>query len=417
MPPKQKDIDVREASVRIFILRNLLRVDWMLPVFVVALAVVGFVTLYSATLESGSGLLVRQIAFFCFGSVLATVILCTDYRFTVALAPLFYIGAIGLLVWVLFMAEVRKGSERWIDLGLFLLQPSEVAKVALIYGLTWYLSKVGQRIRSLHWFLLTFVVAAVPMALILKQPNLGTAASLAPLTVVMLFVAGCRIRHLLALVLLGSTLLPYVWFEMRDFNPETEEYLAANERGKQVIMDKMKADYQNNRAFYDLHWHQKMRIYTFLHPEADPRGSAWQPEQSKITVGSGGLKGKGFLKGEMTRLRYLPEHHTDFIFSTLAEERGFIGAAVVIGLFTAMLLRGLMFARDCPEMMGTLLASGVVTILAFHVFVNIGIAVGLLPVTGLPLPFLSYGGSFYMATMACVGVLLSVPMRKRAFVY
>jgi len=257
----------------------------------------------------------------------------------------------------------------------------------------------------------------VPMGLILKQPNLGTAASLAPLTVVMLFVAGCRVRHLLALILLGSALLPYVWLEMKDFNPETEEYLAANEAGKRAILDEMRGEYQADRKPWDLHWHQKMRIYTFLHPESDPRGSAWQTVQSKITVGSGGLKGKGFLEGEMTRLRYLPEHHTDFIFSTLAEERGFIGAAVVIGLFAALLLRGLIFARDCPEMMGTLLATGVVTILAFHVFVNIGITVGLLPVTGLPLPFLSYGGSFYMAAMACVGILLSVPMRRRAFVY
>ncbi len=417
MPPRRKDMDVRDASVRIFILRNLLRVDWMLPIFVVALALLGFVTLYSATQGSGSALLIRQMMFFGLGSVLATIILCTDYRFSVALAPLFYVGSLALLAWVLVLADARKGSERWIDLGFFLLQPSEVAKIALIYALTWYLSKVGQRIRKLHWFLLTFVITALPMALILKQPNLGTAASLAPLTVVMLFVAGCRVRHLLALILIGSALVPYVWFEMKDFNPETEEYLAANERGKRAILEEMKKAYQENRDFYDLHWHQKMRIYTFLHPESDPRGSAWQTVQSKITVGSGGLKGKGFLKGEMTRLRYLPEHHTDFIFSTLAEERGFIGAAVVIGLFTALLLRGLIFARDCPEMMGTLLAAGVVTILAFHVFVNIGITVGLLPVTGLPLPFLSYGGSFYMATMAGVGILLSVPMRKRAFIY
>ncbi|HNR33266.1 MAG TPA: FtsW/RodA/SpoVE family cell cycle protein, partial [Candidatus Hydrogenedentes bacterium] len=168
--------------------------------------------------------------------------------------------------------------------------------------------------------------------------------------------------------------------------------------------------------FYELKYYQKMRIYTFLNPEADPRGSAWQTIQSMITVGSGGLSGKGYLQGTQTRLNYLPEHHTDFIFSLYAEERGFLGVVVIAGVYLAFLLRGLQFARDCPEMHGTLLAAGVVTILAFHIFVNIAITVGSLPVTGIPLPFMSYGGSFYMTTMMCVGVLLNVPMRRRMFV-
>ena len=203
---------------------------------------------------------------------------------------------------------------------------------------------------------------------------------------------------------------------MKDFDPAPPEYQAAKYHEKLEMRAKMKEEFQANRKPYEFHWHQKMRIYGFLHPEADKKASGWQTYQSMITVGSGGLSGKGFLNSTQTRLKYLPEHHTDFIFSLLAEEHGFMGAALVIALFAAFLLRGLGFALDCPDMAGTLLAGGVVTVLAFHVFVNIGITIGLLPVTGIPLPFLSYGGSFYMTTMACVGILLNVPMRRHMFV-
>ena len=149
-----------------------------------------------------------------------------------------------------------------------------------------------------------------------------------------------------------------------------------------------------------------------MYPESDLQGSGWHTYQSKITVGSGGLFGKGYLQGTQTRLNYLPEFHTDFIYSLLAEEFGFVGAVAVLGLFAAFLLRGLMFARDCTDMAGTLLATGIVTILAFHVFVNIAITVGVLPVTGIPLPFLSYGRTFYLTTMACVGVLMNIHLHR-----
>jgi len=187
------------------------------------------------------------------------------------------------------------------------------------------------------------------------------------------------------------------------------EFLALDTSGNGVVS-------QEDRGRLELHHHQKERVYGFLNPEHDIRNTNWQTYQSKISVGSGGLTGKGFLNGTQTRLNYLPEHHTDFIFSLLAEEHGFMGASVIIGLFLLLLLRGIGHARDCPEMMGTLLAAGVVTVLAFHIFVNIAITVGLLPVTGLPLPFLSYGRSFYLTTMLFVGILLNVPMRRRVFV-
>ncbi len=409
--------DVHDTTLRAFNIRNLKRIDWLMPILVLCLAAIGWATLYSASNTSNPLFFKRQILFFCAGLFVALIIICVDYRLFVSLAPLMYAVVVLMLVGVLFAGEERKGSERWLNLGLFSVQPSEFSKLALIYMLAWYLGGLGNRIRKLHWFLLTFVIAGIPMVLILKQPNLGTALTLAPVVVIMLFAAGCRVWHMAALLIAAISIVPFVWFEMKGFEPSPPEYVAANYYGKLKIRDALREQHEANRKPYDLHWHQKMRIYGYLHPESDKKESGWQTYQSMIAVGSGGLSGKGFLNSTQTRLKYLPEYHTDFIFSLLAEERGFIGAAMVIALFTAFLLRGLSFALDCPDMTGTLLAVGVVTILGFHVFINMGITVGLLPVTGIPLPFLSYGGSFYSTTMVCVGILMNIPMRRKMFVY
>lgn len=403
-----QDFDIQDASMRAFNPRNLLRVDWLLPLIVLCLAAAGWMTLYSAAQTKGMSIFYKQIGWFIMGAGIAAMFVCIDYRALVSLGPAMYVVVNLLLLAVIFMSTgvARKGSERWLELGPVVVQPSEFSKLAMIFALAWYFSTLGPRIRKLRWFILTFVIAAVPIVLILKQPNLGTAACLGPLVLAMLYVAGCRTWHLLAVLIAGFSLVPFLWLQLHDFNP------AANP----VEREKQREQHRIDRKFYELHWHQKMRIYGFAHPEADLRQSGWQTYQSKITVGSGGLSGKGFLQSTQTRLKYLPEYHTDFIFSLLAEERGFIGAATVIGLFMALLLRGLSFARGCHDMMGALLATGVVVVLAFHVFVNIAITVGIMPVTGIPLPFLSYGGSFYLTTMAGIGVLLNVPIQRRMFV-
>jgi rod shape determining protein RodA len=386
--------DVQDVTMRVINWRNLRKIDWLLPILVLGLAVVGWFTMYSAVRSSDTVYFYKQIMFFGAGLGIVAAVVCVDYRFLVSLAPAMYAVSLVLLVAVLFAGHEAKGSERWLRLGPVGLQPSEIAKITMVYMLAWYCSTLGDRIRRLHWFLLAFVIVGVPMALILKQPNLGTAACLGPLLLVMLFVAGCRLWHLALVLVLASAVVPVLWWQMKDFDPEVPA---------------------EARSAFDLKHYQKKRIYTFLHPEYDPLGTGWHTTQSKITVGSGGLKGKGYLEGTQTKLKYLPEHHTDFIFSLVAEERGFLGAAVVIGLYLAFLLRGLMFARDCPDLQGTLLAAGIVTVLGFHIFVNIAITIGMMPVTGIPLPFLSYGGTFYMTTMACVGILLNVPMRRHMF--
>lgn len=390
-----KPLQYQDISVKLFSLRNITRMDWWMILLATSLALCGWILLYSAARSTEITYFYRQILFFCIGIVGVLVFVCADYRFVVATGPILYIGSLLLLLLVTFFGTSAKGSERWIDIGFFRLQPSEFSKLVMVIFLTWYFCRLEEKIKKFHYFLLTFILSAIPMALILKQPNLGTAASLGPLTLAMLYVAGCRKRHLILVLLVGMSLVPLLWWQMKDFDPQTV---------------------QEPRIFFELKHYQKMRIYTFLHPEYDPQGSGWHTLQSRITIGSGGLTGKGYLKGTQTRLNYLPEHHTDFIYSLLAEEFGFVGAVSIIALFTLFILRGLYFAREAVDMQGTLLATGVCMIYAFHVFVNIAITSGLLPVTGIPLPFLSYGGSFYMTTMAGLGILLSIPIRKHNYV-
>ena len=203
--------------------------------------------------------------------------------------------------------------------------------------------------------------------------------TLGPITVAMLYVAGCKRRHLAAIVVIAVAAAPIAWSQLEDY--------------------------------------QKRRVMTIVDPSADPQGSGYHTIQSMITVGSGGLTGKGYMGGTQTYLSYLPEHHTDFIFSQLAEEFGFAGSITVLMLFSFLFFRGLRLARNSTDMAGSLLAVGVVTLLAVHVFVNVGITIGILPVTGLPLPFLSYGGSFYLTTMTSIGILLSVNARRGMFDY
>jgi len=374
-----KDFDLLDAHIGVFHYRNLRQIDWLTLALVFALAAIGLMVLYSASASPAAKapFFFKQTLFFVMGLGVALFIMCLDFRVVLSLAPLMYGAAVLLLLAVLEFGAEIKGGQRWLVLGPFRLQPSEQTKLVLVFMLAWYFTTIKERIRKLPYFLLTFVIAGIPIALILKQPNLGTAAVLVPVTVAMVYVAGCKWWHLGLLILAGLIAAPVGYTQLADY--------------------------------------QKKRVQAFLNPEADPTGDGWQTRQSKITVGSGGLSGKGFRKGTQTMLNYLPEHHTDFIFSLLAEEHGFIGGALVIALFAGLLLRGLRFALACADMSGALLAVGVVTILAFHVFVNVGITLGLMPVTGIPLPFLSYGGSFYLTTMMCIGVLLNVPVRKQLF--
>ncbi len=367
-----------DLRIGAFNIRHVRRLDWILLILVGALAAIGILTLYSANRSASvtPPYYTKQMIFFFGGLLVALVVACMDHRFLLSLAPLGFTALVGLLVAVSFVGETHKGATRWLNLGFAEIQPSEQSKLALIFMLAWFLSIIGRGIEKLPYFILTLLIAAIPSLLILRQPNLGTAATLGPIVFAMLWVAGCKRWHLLAVILAGLVAAPLGWTQMTDY--------------------------------------QRGRVMPFIEPESvDPEGAGWHTTQSMITVGSGGLNGKGYLKGTQTYLSYLPEHHTDFIFSHLAEDWGFMGSTVVIGVFGLFLLRGLSLAQSSPDLAGALLATGIVTLLGFHVFINIGITAGMMPVTGIPLPFLSYGGSFYLTTMLCVGVLLSIHVRKK----
>ena len=370
---------VMTANIRMFNLGNLRQIDWGLLLIITLLATVGVLTLYSAnrSMSDSAPYYMNQLTFFPIGVMLALFIMCIDYRFLVSMAPLFYTILIVLLVAVLLVGDEAKGAQRWLVIGPIRFQPSEQSKLALILMLAWYLSTIGEKIKRLHYFLLTFIITAIPAVLIFKQPNLGTAATMGPITIAMLYIAGARRVHLVGLFALGGAAMPILWSLMKDY--------------------------------------QKERVYTILDPSSDALGSGYHTIQSMITVGSGGLSGKGYREGTQTFLSYLPEHHTDFIFSLLAEEWGFIGSSLVVLLFLLLFFRSMMAARTSQDMAGSLVVVGIVSLLAFHVFVNIAITLGIAPVTGIPLPFLSYGRSFYLTTMMAMGIVLSVNTRKSFF--
>ena len=374
-----KDFDILDVHVGIFNYRNLKRIDWVFAALVLTLAFIGFAVLFSASRSVTAPVpyYAKQAVFFLAGVAIALIIMCIDSRFLVSIAPVMYAGAVLMLLAVVLFGTSVKGGQRWLPVGPFRLQPSEQTKIIVVFMLAWYLSLIKERIQKFHFLLPAFIIAGAPAILILKQPSLGTAMALGPVVFVMAYVAGCKWWHLLIIGLAGLAAAPFAYHKLEDY--------------------------------------QKSRLASFVDPEADPKGNGWQTRQSKITVGSGGLSGKGFGQGTQTLLNYLPEHHTDFIFSLLAEEHGFIGATGVIALFAAFLLRGLWFSLKCTDLSSALLAAGAITILGFHVFVNVAITIGLMPVTGIPLPFLSYGGNFYMTTMMCVGVLMHVPVRKQLF--
>ncbi|HOJ33449.1 MAG TPA: rod shape-determining protein RodA [Candidatus Hydrogenedentes bacterium] len=416
-----EETDLLDADVRVFNIRNLKRVDAFIVLLTLVLAFVGVLTQYSASYGASSvlgtetekstfsqifwklftGYSGKQIGFLGIGVLCAVVVACLDYRFLVAIGPVVYIVIVAMLVLTLFspLGYAVRGARRWLDLGLIRIQPSEFSKLGLIFMLAWYGSRVGPKLQKLGYLLFAFVLVAIPCGLIFLQPSLSTAVALLPAALIMLYIAGCRLLHFFLLgllVLFPATVVINQALDYEEIGPE-----AYNAKHYPLGI-KLKET-------------QVQRILTFILPNPDPKKTGYHALQARITVGSGQLAGKGFLKGTQTHLSFLPDFHTDFIFALLAEEWGFVGATAVIVLFLLFFQRGLSLAFSCPDPAGRLLGVGCASLLAFHAFTNMAVTVGLLPVTGMPLPFLSYGGSFYITTCLCVGCLLSIQVRKRFF--
>ncbi|MEI6210950.1 MAG: rod shape-determining protein RodA [bacterium] len=328
------------------------------------------------------------------GLALYLVLARINYRTILHWSWAFYLGALVLLVAVLVMGTSRMGARRWV----FGVQPSEIAKLAVILFVAWFLGRRDSS-RDARTYVLTLIVVAVPMLLVLQQPDLGTALVFVPTVLAMLFTANVAPRvfwlvNLAGVLVLALVVVIMAVVETRQLPPRTEAFL----RGATCLTD-----------------YQQDRIATFLFPDRSPHGGAWNKRQSEIAVGSGGMWGKGFNKGDQNLLGYLPPSVScnDFIFSVFAEEAGFAGSLAILGLYALVLGAVLTVAFTCPDGVGKLLCVGVAVMMFSHVFVNIAMTVGLLPITGLPLPFISYGRTCLLTMMAALGFVQSVAIHGR----
>jgi rod shape determining protein RodA len=364
--------------------RPLRHLDPVLIVTSAALAVIGLLMVYSATHQSllAQGLgpstyVKKQFVFVAAGVGVAVLAATFEYRFLKVYAGVVYVASLILLVLVRtpLGANIR-GSQRWFQVFGFQFAPSEVAKVALIVMLAAFLSELRSQDRTLEDVYRATVIAAVPGALVFLQPDLGTSIVLAAILLGVLIVAGVGVRHL-GVLALTATLLMFGAFQLH------------------VVKD-----------------YQVARLTAWLDSENDPGGANYNRQQSEIAIGSGGLTGRGYLKGPQTNLDFVPEQHTDFIFTVVGEEFGFAGSMVVLFLFGLLVWRAFRIALLSKDPFGTYLAAGIGSMFAIQMFVNVGMTLGIMPITGIPLPFVSYGGSSLLTNGIAIGILLNVHMRR-----
>ena len=364
--------------------RPIRHVDLLLVVAMLGLAIAGLLMVYSATRPSlvATGIdprtfLKRQVTFVGIGAVAVMVAAVFDYRFLKVYAGLVYAGSLALLVLVRTpLGTTVKGSQRWFQLAGFQFAPSELAKLALVVMLAAMLAEVRTSDLALRDVIRASVVAAIPGFLVFLQPDLGTSIVLVSILVGVLVVAGARARHLGVLALAAIVLI-----------------FGALQMG-------LVKDYQINR------------LRAFLDPASAPQAARYNRDQSEIAIGAGGLTGVGYLRGTQTNLDFVPEQHTDFIFTVVGEEFGFVGAAGLLLLFGVLVWRAFRIAALAKDPFGTYVAAGIGTYLALQAFVNVGMTIGIMPITGIPLPFVSYGGSALLVNSLAVGLLLNIHMRR-----
>jgi rod shape determining protein RodA len=354
--------------------------DWVLLVLVMLICSIGIVNLFSAGYnQTGvTPLYVKQLYWLAVGLGVLAVTLVYDYRHLEKLSFPLYIISILLLVGVMLGGKMVSGSRRWLALGPLSFQPAELAKIALILVLATYFSQRPRleplRLKNL---IIPAILVMIPVGLIIKQPDLGSGILVALVAASMILFVGVRWRILVGSALTMVMLSPVIWHFLKGY--------------------------------------QRQRVLTFLNPGRDPLGAGYHILQSMIAVGSGQFWGKGFLQGTQSQLYFLPEQHTDFVFSVFAEEWGFVGSVVLLLLFMGLIFWGLWVARDCKDRFGHLLAVGVTALIFWQVFINLCMVTGFLPVVGIPLPLFSYGGSSLITTLLGVGFLLNIRMRRYLF--
>ncbi len=356
--------------------------DWGLLGMTVLLGFLGLVTLYSAVTSASPTpqkiYYFKQLVWYCAGLIVMVISFLINYKLLDRWANAIYAICILLLICVLLFGKYVGGARRWLILGPLSIQPSEFVKIAVIICLARYYSKIANiRGLNLRELLTPLILAAIPIFLIVRQPDLGTAIIVVLIAGSMTVFVKIERRSFLYIIASCTITIPMVWFFLKGY--------------------------------------QKKRILTFLNPDRDPLGAGYHIIQSKIAIGSGMISGKGFLKGTQNALSFLPEQHTDFIFSVLAEEMGFVGSVIPLLIFMMLIIWGLNVAYRCRDPFGTILAVGISSMIFWQVFINVGMAMGLMPIVGVPLPFISYGGSSIVAMMICIGLLMNVSMRRFMF--
>ena len=395
-------------------------IDGSLAGAALVLVAIGLLTVYSATSVPGAheGLWIKQLQWAALAVAAAWVAAAIPYRVYEALAWPFYGASLLLLVAVLAVGTSAMGAKRWLDLGPIHFQPSEIAKIATVLLLARLMDDPKLDLRRVRYWLPPLVLSLIPFALVAKQPDLGTSLSFPVVLVVMYYWAGLGVRTLLlalspvfnvALFFLTGTL----WWFAGFFAVLLA--VARPRLGALIVLLLMNGAvaYSVPHIWDHLHDYQKRRIETFLDPSRDPSGAGYQIIQSKIAIGSGGLTGKGYLKGSQKALSYLPMRHTDFIYSVVGEELGLIGSLTVVLLYVVIILRGYRLAVTVRNGFASLMAVGIVTAFFYHIMVNMLMTVGWAPVTGLPLPLLSYGGTALLVNGLQIGLLQNVALRRR----
>lgn len=349
-------------------------IDLPLLLGILTLMLISIAVIYSAGGQN-MDMVIRQVMRLGIGIGVMLVVAQISPFFYQKWAPHLFVIGIGFLIAVLLFGDMGKGAQRWLNLGVVKFQPSEIMKLSLPMMMAWFLSNYTLP-PSFKNTIIGFLIIIVPTLLIAKQPDLGTSLLIASSGFFVIFLAGLRFRILIGLAASAAAFLPILWF-------------------------------------YLMHDYQKQRVLTFLNPESDPLGSGYHIIQSKIAIGSGGIEGKGWLQGTQSQLEFLPERHTDFIFSVLSEEFGFIGVLVLLAVYAFVIVRGILIAIRAQEAFTKLLAGSLILTFFVYLFVNIGMVSGLLPVVGVPLPLVSYGGTSIVTLMASFGILMAIATNKR----
>ncbi len=348
--------------------------DWVLLVLVLMICSLGVVEIYSATLATKfAGVHIKQIEWVLGGVALMFLMSVVNYSALINRVPLMYAISIAALLGVELFGKKYLGARRWVQVGSFHFQPSEWVKLVLILAMAKYFADNRGECDAQD-IVKAGALVGIPMLMVLVQPDLGTALTYLPIAIMGLFLGGMKAKHALIIVLIATLLAPVAWHVLKPY--------------------------------------QRDRLTSFMEPEADPQHKGYQVIQSLVAVGSGGIFGKGTAHGSQTQGQFLPVPHTDFIFAAFAEEHGFIGAMGLMLLYFVVLMRLIQNAQTAPDRAGAFVVMGVVAVLAFHILVNVGMVVGFMPVTGIPLPLMSYGGSSVLFMFLALGIVMNVRMRR-----